>query len=213
MAALRQSPVTLHPKFISTTTTTASISSSSLRPIPRPLRRRRLPSLKLSLPPTIRRRPARGAAGAVMVDTAASSYATALADVALANGTLEATIADVEKLDKVFSYPSVQEFFANPTISIDKKLEVVGEIAKAEELKPHTANFLCILVDMGRINIVGEIVKEFEACYNKITGTEVSSSFFFRSFGIILNVACLLASFIVEMVLDESWGEDERKLS
>ncbi|ONK60764.1 uncharacterized protein A4U43_C08F22370 [Asparagus officinalis] len=53
-------------------------------------------------------------------------------------------------------------------------MEVIAEIAKAEELKPHTANFLSILVDMKRIDLIKEIVKEFEACYNKITGTEVA---------------------------------------
>ena len=130
-----------------------------------------------------------------MVDTAASSYATALADVAQANGTLDATIADVEKIDRVFSDPAVQNFFANPTISVEKKMEVAEEIAKAEELKPHTANFLNILVDMGRINLVKDIAKEFETCYNRITGTEVivSSSFFYH--------LKLLQQFIIKCML------------
>lgn len=132
----------------------------------------RLPKLTISR--RVRRRRTSGASGAVMVDTAASSYATALAEVAKSNGSLEATMADMEKVDQFFSEPSVQSFFANPTISPEKKALVIGEIAESSELKPHTANFLNILVDMSRIDLVKEIVKEFEASYNKITGTEVA---------------------------------------
>ncbi|KAG1366475.1 putative ATP synthase delta chain, chloroplastic [Cocos nucifera] len=111
-----------------------------------------------------------------MVDTAASSHASAsaLADVTNSNGTLEATIADVETVDRIFSDPAVQSFFANPTISPEKKQEVVKEIASSSELQPHTTNFLNILVDMKRIDIIEDIVKEFELCYNRITGTEVA---------------------------------------
>ncbi|EHA8590367.1 ATP synthase delta chain, chloroplastic-like [Cocos nucifera] len=83
-------------------------------------------------------------------------------------------MADVDKVDRIFSDPAVQSFFANPTISLEKKQEVVKEIASSSELQNHTANFLNILVDMKRIDIVNDIVKEFEVCYNRITGTEVA---------------------------------------
>ncbi|XAR48602.1 H(+)-transporting two-sector ATPase [Bertholletia excelsa] len=115
-----------------------------------------------------------GAAGARMADTAAGSYATALADVAKSNGTLEATYADMEKIDKVFSDSSVLDFFANPTIEIEKKRELVDEIASSSSFQPHTVNFLNILVDMKRVELIKDIVKEFEATYNNITDTELA---------------------------------------
>ncbi|OAY79289.1 ATP synthase delta chain, chloroplastic [Ananas comosus] len=174
MASLRLSPITIRSKPSSppmaSSSSASPISSSSFS-------LRRVPSLKLSFPgsgPLRRRGRGRGAAGASMMDTAASSYATALADVAKSNGTLDATVADMEKVDRAFSDPAVQSFFSNPTVPTEKKLEVVAEIARASDLQPHTISFLNILVDMRRIDIIKEIVKEFEACYNRITGTEIA---------------------------------------
>ncbi|KAA8538013.1 hypothetical protein F0562_027407 [Nyssa sinensis] len=115
-----------------------------------------------------------GAGGAKMADSAAGSYATAIADVAKANGTLETTSADMEKLDKIFSDPNVYGFFTNPTIDIENKRKVIDEIASSSSLQPHTANFLNILIDMKRIELIKEIVKEFEVVYNKLTDTELA---------------------------------------
>ncbi|XP_072977698.1 ATP synthase delta chain, chloroplastic [Typha angustifolia] len=154
MASLRLSPLSILPKSSSP----SSISFSL----------RRLPSLKLRP-----RRRARG--GATMMDTAASRYASALADVCKSNGTLETTISDLEKIDNVFADKSVQSFFANPTITPQQKLELIDEIGKSSELQPHVVNFLNILVDTRRIDVVTEIVKEFEQCYNRMTGTEVAT--------------------------------------
>ncbi|XP_078444194.1 F-type H+-transporting ATPase subunit delta [Wolffia australiana] len=112
--------------------------------------------------------------GATMIDTAAGSYAAALSDVANGNSTLAATNADMEKVATIFSDKAVFDYFANPTVAIEKKLELVADIAKTSSLQPHTANFLSILVEMKRTDMVKEIAKEFEKCYNRITGTEVA---------------------------------------
>ena len=109
-----------------------------------------------------------------MSASAAGSYAAALAEVAASNNTLDATSGDVEKIESVFADSQVFDFFANPTISIEKKLALVDEIAASSSLLPHTANFLKILVDAKRIDIVKEIVTEFESVYNKITNTELA---------------------------------------
>ncbi|KAL1196037.1 ATP synthase subunit delta [Cardamine amara subsp. amara] len=114
------------------------------------------------------------AAGARMSATAAGSYAMALADVAKRNDTLELTVADVEKLDNVFSDPQVLNFFANPTVAVEKKRQVIDDIVKSSSLQVHTSNFLNILVDANRIDIVTEIVKEFETVYNKLTDTQMA---------------------------------------
>ncbi|KAK9270038.1 hypothetical protein L1049_025611 [Liquidambar formosana] len=115
-----------------------------------------------------------GAAGATMNASAASSYATALADVAKSNKTLETTSADVEKIDKIFSEKQVYDFFVNPIIDVEKKRQVLDEIAASSSLQPHTANFLNILIDMKRIELIKDIIKEFEVVYNKLTDTELA---------------------------------------
>ncbi|CAA7401756.1 unnamed protein product [Spirodela intermedia] len=142
-------------------------SSSSIAAIPGALRLSRT-----AVVDAVRRR--RRSGGATMMDTAAGSYAAALTDVAKANGTLEATSADMDKLSTIFSDESVYKYFANPTVSVESKLELVGDIAKTSSLQPHTANFLSILVEMKRTELVKEIAKEFEKCYNQLTGTEVA---------------------------------------
>ncbi|XP_064985945.1 ATP synthase subunit delta, chloroplastic-like [Musa acuminata AAA Group] len=170
MATLRPSPIALAPAALSSVA--AVPVSSSLRRVRLPSAPRRLPSLRVAYPSS--RRPRCPRRGAVMMDTAASSYANALAEVARSNGTLEATVTDMEKVERVFADPNVQSFFANPTVARERKAEVVKEIAASSELCPHTANFLNILVDMRRIDIIEDIVKEFEVCYNRITNTEVA---------------------------------------
>ncbi|KAK4753868.1 hypothetical protein SAY87_001972 [Trapa incisa] len=133
-----------------------------------------IPSLNLSSSSTHQLLRPGSALGARMVATAAASYAAALADIARSNNTLDATSADIEKVEKVFSDPKVLQFFCNPTVGLEKKRKVIDEIADSSSLQPHTANFLNILVDSKRIDLINEIVKDFETVYNKITDTELA---------------------------------------
>ncbi|XP_059648544.1 ATP synthase delta chain, chloroplastic [Cornus florida] len=165
MAALQQTPITfqyssrvtakLHPQ--NPLKLSFSGSSSFLK----------LPKLTVKI--TGKRR-----GGARMADSAAGSYAQALADVAKSNQTLESTAADLEKVEKLFSEPAVKEYFINPTISIEKKRELLDEFAGSSKLQPHVVNFLNILVDMKRIDLIKEILKDFWVVYNKLTDTEVA---------------------------------------
>ncbi|KAL3845833.1 hypothetical protein ACJIZ3_003236 [Penstemon smallii] len=165
-AALQQTPTTFHSR----SPPSAQLLSK--------------PSLKLSLSSTrthpkltlkFRRSRRGGGGGARMADSAAGSYANALADVAKSNDTLELTYGDVEKLEKFFASEEVINFFINPTISLEKKREVVDEIAKSSNLQPHVTNFLNILLDMKRIDLIKEIVKEFEIVYNRASNTEIAT--------------------------------------
>lgn len=114
------------------------------------------------------------ALGAKMAASAAASYASALADVAKSNNTLDATSADVEKIEKIFSNQQVFDFFASPVIDVEKKREMIDQIASSSSLSPHTANFLNILVDSGRIDLIKDIVSEFEIVYNNLTDTQLA---------------------------------------
>ncbi|TYJ48131.1 hypothetical protein E1A91_A01G038500v1 [Gossypium mustelinum] len=161
MASLQQASISLQPKLLSSSQHPRSLPSLNLS------FSATFPSLKLSTT-----RPLHG--GAKMSASAASSYATALADVAKSNNTLDATSSDVEKVETIFSDPQVLEFFTNPTIDVLKKRQVLDEIVSSSELQPPTANFLNILVDAKRIDLIKEIVKEFELVYNQLTDTELA---------------------------------------
>ncbi|XP_077249977.1 ATP synthase delta chain, chloroplastic-like [Tasmannia lanceolata] len=170
MATLQQSPIAFQAKFFPPARIpTKSLSQISLRSS----FSGKFPSLKLKKLAG-KTRSGRGATGATMIDSPAASYATALSDVAKSNGTLETTSSDMEKIEKIFSDSQIYNFFLNPTISNEKKLEVIDEIAKSSKLQPHTVNFLNIVVDMKRVDLIKEIVKEFEVVYNKITNTELA---------------------------------------
>ncbi|XP_030493729.2 ATP synthase delta chain, chloroplastic [Cannabis sativa] len=157
MAALQQTPISfrskLPPPITSAATTFPKTLSLSLT--------RRFPVLRRNI-------------GARMSASAASSYAVALADLAKSNNTLEATSADVEKIDKVFSDPSVFSFFMNPTIEEEKKRKMIDELAESMNLLPHMANFLNILIDSRRIDLINDVTKEFERVYNGMTETELA---------------------------------------
>lgn len=171
MAALRQVPVSSQSKIVTPTQPprtaflhkpfNLSFSSSIL-------------SLKLSSSNHQQLLRPGSALGARMVATAAASYAAALADVAKSNNTLDATSTDIEKIEKVFSDTQVCQFFCSPTVDLENKRKVIDEIAETSSLQPHTANFLNILIDAKRIDLINDIIKEFETVYNKITDTEMA---------------------------------------
>ncbi|KAM7514623.1 hypothetical protein LguiA_004206 [Lonicera macranthoides] len=109
-----------------------------------------------------------------MAESAAGNYAKAVADIAMSNGTLETTADDIDKVAKVFAEPGVLDFFASPIIDVEKKREMIDEISKSANLQPHVENFLNVLIDSRRIEIIEDIFKEFELVYNKLTDTEMA---------------------------------------
>ncbi|MCE5166929.1 hypothetical protein HAX54_030184, partial [Datura stramonium] len=169
MAALQQTPITFQsrsppPTQIITGPVAKLSFSGGLK----------LPKLTIKLRSKRISRRGGGALGAKMADSAAGSYANALADVAKSNGTLEETTTDLEKLEKVFDDESVYNFFVSPVVSEEKKRELVDEIVSSSSIQPHVANFLNILVDMKRVELIKDIVKEFEKVYNTLTDTELA---------------------------------------
>lgn len=169
MAALQQTPITFQSRsppptqIISGPTAKLSFSGGL-----------KLPKLTIKLRSNRTSRRGGGAAGAKMVASAAGSYANALADVAKSNGTLEQTTADLEKIEKIFDDEAVFNFFVSPIVGEEKKRELVDEIVSSSSIQPHVANFLNILVDMKRVELIKEIVKEFEKVYNTLTDTELA---------------------------------------
>lgn len=164
MAALQQTPISFRSKFRPPVASAAIVTPKTLS----------FSSLTTRRVPALRRGPGGSSAGARMAATAAASYAVALADVAKSNKTLDETSADVEKIEKLFSDPQVYDFFANPTIEEEKKRNVVDELATSLALQPHTANFVNILIDAKRIELINDVVKEFETVYNDLTETELA---------------------------------------
>lgn len=110
----------------------------------------------------------------VMLDSAAGSYAAALADLGQSVNALDAISSDLEKLSQFLANKDVYDFLVNPIIGQEKKKEILKSIADEAKFQPYTLNFLYILIDKRRINLINEIIKEFEISYNKLTDTELA---------------------------------------
>lgn len=65
------------------------------------------------------------------------------------------------------------DYFSSPVVEIEKKRKLLEEIATSSGLQPHTQNFLNILIDVQRIDIITDIIKEFELVCNSLTDTEL----------------------------------------
>ncbi|KAI3820308.1 hypothetical protein L1987_07853 [Smallanthus sonchifolius] len=129
---------------------------------------------KLSIKLAGKSRRGGGASGARMADSAAGSYAAALAEVAIAKGTLEATVKDLDLVDKLFSNETNFNYFTSPIVSLEEKRSLIDDITASGKLQLHVCNFLNILIESKRIDLIKEIVKEFELVYNKLTETELA---------------------------------------
>ncbi|EES07249.1 hypothetical protein BDA96_04G250500 [Sorghum bicolor] len=169
MAALRLASFTLRPAAAAAASASSGATPAAPRSASFARAARGLPSLRLAPP---RRR---GDLVRPRAEAAADSYASALSEVAVENGTLEQTVSDLEKLQKIFADETVAEFFDNPTVPREEKTALIDEIAKSYELQPHVVNFINVVVDNFRATILPEIVVEFENIFNSLTGTEVAT--------------------------------------
>lgn len=107
-------------------------------------------------------------------ESAASGYAAALLDVGKQTSSLEAIHTDLEALAPLTSSPEVAVFLANPVIVEDKKKALLKTLAGEAKLNAYTLNFLNLLVDKKRINILNEIIAIFEELYCEATDTQVA---------------------------------------
>ncbi|KAI3717993.1 hypothetical protein L1987_69964 [Smallanthus sonchifolius] len=166
-AALQQAPVTFQSR------TPSSFRVTSVKQVKLSFSGGlRLPKLSIKL--AGKSRSSGGASGARMADSAAGSYAAALAEVAVANGTLDATVKDLDSIDKLFSDETTYNYFTSPVVSLEEKRSLIDDITSSGKLQIHVCNFLNILIESKRIDLIKEIVKEFELVYNKLTNTELA---------------------------------------
>lgn len=64
----------------------------------------------------------------------------------------------------------------NPVVDASKKKAVVAKISKEAGFQKYTTNFLNILVEKDRVNLLNEICESFEEQYCVLTDTQVTTS-------------------------------------
>jgi len=95
--------------------------------------------------------------------TAASAYAGALADVAMASGRVETLRQEVRGFAELAAGSAeLREFLESPAISRDAKQQLLAGLVTRMGASQELRNFLFVLVDHHRTSLVAEIAREFE---------------------------------------------------
>lgn len=104
------------------------------------------------------------------------SYAKALVELADEKNTLEQVHSDVDAIAAlVKENKKFADLMYNPVVEADKKKAVIQEISKGAGFQKYTTNFLKLLVEKDRVNLLNEICESFEEQYCQLTDTQVGS--------------------------------------
>jgi hypothetical protein len=102
------------------------------------------------------------------------SYAKALVELADEKNTLEQVHSDVDAIAAlVKENKKFADLMYNPVVEADKKKAVIQEISKGAGFQKYTTNFLKLLVEKDRVNLLNEICESFEEQYCQLTDTQV----------------------------------------
>jgi F-type H+-transporting ATPase subunit delta len=100
--------------------------------------------------------------------TVARPYAEALFRVAQ-NGDMAAWSGIVSELAQIGANPDVQAFAGNPNVTPAQLAETIASLVKSP-LSPEAKNFIAMLSENGRINLLPEIAAQFTELKNASAG-------------------------------------------
>eukprot|EP00878_Enallax_costatus_P035359 GHUV01039393.1.p1 GENE.GHUV01039393.1~~GHUV01039393.1.p1 ORF type:complete len:219 (-),score=80.66 GHUV01039393.1:199-855(-) len=104
------------------------------------------------------------------------SYAKALVELADEKAVLEQVHADVDAVaGLVKENKKLAELWFNPVVDAAKKKAVVAKISKEAGFQKYTTNFLNLLVEKDRVNLLSDICESFEEQYCVLTDTQVAT--------------------------------------
>ena len=125
---------------------------------------------------TLRTRRCRARQAAGKRNDVSDSYAKALVELAEEKGKLEQVHADVDAVGSLLKENSkLCALLYNPVIDGDKKKAVLAKVAKEAGFQKYTGNFLNVLVEKDRLNLLAEICESFEEQYCELTDTQVGA--------------------------------------
>lgn len=108
-------------------------------------------------------------------------YAAALADALAAPGAgkpagdPERIAAQLEQFRQLFEENSeLRIVFSTPAVSAEKKKMVLSKLAAEMGLDPVTANFLNVVMDHERMDLLGEVIEALQAILNERLGIVVA---------------------------------------
>jgi len=112
--------------------------------------------------------------------SASLQYANALADIALAQGAAETASKQLESFGAAYDDSAeLRTFLASPAVSVGAKHEVLEKIVKRLGASKIIRNFLFVIADHRRTQLIPEIVATFQQVIRQRQGVseaEVSSA-------------------------------------
>ncbi len=100
-----------------------------------------------------------------MISNIAKRYARAFFEIAEEEKMLEKYYDELRQFSSVVSQnQSLKEFLANPIFEQDNKKQVLEQIISRMKLSPMTVNFLKLLIDKRRMDVLADI----ESCYRQM---------------------------------------------
>jgi F-type H+-transporting ATPase subunit delta len=100
-------------------------------------------------------------------EAVASRYAAALADVALESGNAERVRGDLTAFVGAFAEsPELRNALETPAVAPELKRKIVDELAKRMNLAPEVRNFVFLLLDHNRTEMLREIQQAFREALN-----------------------------------------------
>ncbi len=109
-----------------------------------------------------------------MAGAVASRYAKALADAVLAPSSRTDSRQALSELhtfeQMVKSSPELRTVLMSPAVPISRKRAVVGRFATSVPLSPLVRNFLFVVIDRRRSDLLGEMAQAFEAALDERMG-------------------------------------------
>jgi F-type H+-transporting ATPase subunit delta len=103
-----------------------------------------------------------------MATAAAKRYARAVFELAVEEGQVGEWRLHLAKVVDLLSNPQVAAVLTNPTIPVDRRMELIS--AAPHELDPETTNLARLLIETNRVREVRGIADEFEALADEAAG-------------------------------------------
>jgi len=103
-----------------------------------------------------------------MASAAARRHARAAFQIALERNELDIWLGDLERLSQAVNDPLLFAFLENPKIHFDNKAKVLRQ--GLEGINPMVMNLTLLLVSRGRLNIIGDVAREYERMVDEKKG-------------------------------------------
>src|SRR5215813_9065127 len=104
------------------------------------------------------------------MSVAANRYAKALLDVLYPSGA-ERGLEQLESFSRLLSSETqVRQLFENPTIAADRRKSMFKAIADASSYDALVRNFLELLIERNRLDLLGEIVNSYRKLLDEKLG-------------------------------------------